>query len=262
MNMNAKPSLRFVTGEPALLLPGKTLVIADLHIGAEHEFRRAGIRMPSQTNKLLEKARSLVRQARARKLIILGDVKHKVPGLSFQEEREVPHFLTELGKITEVEVVPGNHDDGLQKLVPDIRFHPSSGVMMGNFYLTHGHAWPSPDFLNAKRVLSAHRHPVIEFRDRLGYVWRERVWVRTGLKKAAIKDRFKKDISPKTSVPELVMMPAFNGMVGGSALNRKKQDFRLKRRPTPLGPLLKAAKTAGARVYLLDGTYLGELDKL
>ena len=48
-------SIKFITNEPAIMLPGKVLVIADLHIGAEYEFRRAGIKIPSQTKKLLEK---------------------------------------------------------------------------------------------------------------------------------------------------------------------------------------------------------------
>ena len=254
-------SLKFVTGEPAVMLPGRVLVIADLHIGAEHEFRRAGIKMPSQTEKLLDRAKSLVRRTKARRLVILGDVKHKVPGLSFQEEREVPHFLGELSGLVATEVVTGNHDDGLKALVPAVRVHPSTGLLLGDTYLTHGHTWPSTDMFKASQVISGHRHPVIELRDRLGYVWRERVWVRADLKKEAISKKFRVKPAPK-KLPELVMMPAFNDMVGGSAINRKKQDFRLKRRPTPLGPLLKAARKRGAKVYLLDGTYLGELGKL
>jgi putative SbcD/Mre11-related phosphoesterase len=254
------------------MLPGRVLVIADLHIGAEHEFRRAGIKIPSQTGKMLERITSLVRQTKARKLIILGDIKHKVPGLSFQEEREVPHFIGTLANETgaDVEIVPGNHDDGLQNLLPAVRFHPSTGLLLGDVYLTHGHTWPSADMLEASHVISGHRHPVIELRDRLGYVWRERAWVRTTLDKSKLKKRFKslgkspgKPLASAGLVKqEFIMMPAFNEMVGGSALNKKKQDFKLKRRPTPLGPLIRAAKARSAKVYLLDGTYLGELGKL
>ena len=255
--------MRFLTSEPAVLLPGRTLVIADLHIGAEHEFRQAGIRVPSQTGKLLGKVKSLVRQTKAKKLIMLGDIKHKVPGLSFQEEREVPHFLDMLNNNMniEVEIIPGNHDDGLKKLVPNIKIHPSSGMLFGKEYLIHGHAWPSPDFLKAKQVLSGHRHPVIEFRDRLGYVWRERVWVRAGLERKAIEKRYGKQ-NASSDLPELVIMPAFNEMVGGTALNKKKRALKFKRKLQPLGPLMKAVNKSEARIYMLDGTYLGKLGRL
>ena len=237
-------AIKFLTNEAAALLPGRLLVIADLHIGAEHEFRQAGIKIPSQTKKLLEKALQLVKQTKAKKLIILGDIKHKVPGLTFQEEREVPAFLNTLNRDhnIDVEIVPGNHDDGLQRLAPGLTIHPSTGLLVGDAYLTHGHTWPSPDFLEASHILSGHRHPVIELRDRLGYVWRERVWIRTSLNREEISKKYNtkstKPIKPKSKLPEIVMMPAFNDMVGGTALNRKKRTLKFKRKTQPLGPLL------------------------
>jgi putative SbcD/Mre11-related phosphoesterase len=261
--------LKFVTGEPALMLAGerssdKVLVIADLHIGAEHEFRQAGIKMPSQTKKMLDKLIGLIKHTKATRLVILGDVKHKVPGLSFQEEREVPHFLNELSKLVDVEVLPGNHDDGLQQLVPDVRFHASSGLLLGDIYLSHGHTWPSTEGLGTGHIIVGHRHPVIELRDDLGYVWRERVWVRTKLIRKDIAKKYGAKTLPKR-LPELVMVPAFNEMVGGTAVNRgrpSKRHLKFKRKLTPLGPLLKAADKPSARVFLLDGTYLGRLGKL
>ena len=51
-------------------------------------------------------------------------------------------------------------------------------------------------------------------------------------------------------------MPAFNHIIGGMAFNSK--DFE------PLGPLLKNEifKWKEAKVYLLDGTFLGKLNEL
>lgn len=245
--------MKFLTNQPALLLRGRVLVIADLHLGIEYEFRKAGIRLPHQTEKLLEKTKTLIRQTRAKKMIILGDVKHTVLGLSFQEEREVPHFLNRLDSIVQVEVIPGNHDGFLRKLVPNIKFHQSRGFLLGKTYLTHGHTWPSPDFLHAEQILIGHNHPMIEFRDRLGYIWREPVWLRAavGCKKLAV--RFKK--LPR-KLPELVVFPTFNDFAGGRALNNKRNKAQL------MGPVAKCAKLRSAKIYLLDGTYLGELGKL
>ena len=89
--------------------------------------------------------------------------------------------------------------------------------------------------------------------------------------------------SKENKLPELIIMPAFNEMVGGTALNKdftfskskSKKKLKLKNnknKPTPfavpqrqlmpLGPLLKAMNERKAKIYMLDGTYLGELGKL
>ena len=242
----------FVTDEAAALLPGKVLVVTDIHIGYEYEMRRAGIRIPSQTEKLIERLRHAVNSTGARKMIILGDVKHRVPGMSFQEEREVPHMLNTISSEVDVEIVPGNHDDGLEKLVPNIRFHPSSGVRMGDSYLMHGHTWPEKSFLKSDHVFMGHNHPVIEFRDGLGYVWREQVWVRAALRKAPIEKRY----GGSKSVPDIIVMPSYSYSGGGRSLNGKERSSRL------MGPIGRIAKTRSSKIYMLDGTYLGELGKL
>ena len=240
--------LKFLTGEPALLIE-KALVVAVLHIGIEHEFRQAGLKVPSQLEEMVKRIDALLEKNRAKKLIILGDVKHKVPGISWQEEREVPGFFSHF-KVP-VEVVPGNHDGGLKDLAPGVKIHPSSGIMVGNTWLCHGHAWPHKDFLKARQVVIAHSHPRLEFRSRLGYRWMEPVWVRAGLDKKKLARRFKE----VKKAPELVVMPAFNPFAGGISVNRKMKEKEL------LGPVIKCARMKKAGLYLLDGTFLGELEK-
>lgn len=242
--------MKFLTNEPALLLPGRTLVIADLHIGIEYEFRRSGIRMPSQTQGMLKRIDALLKTSKAKKLIILGDVKHKVPGLSWQEEREIPQFINRLNKKVPVEIVPGNHDPGLKDLLPNITMHHNSGLRTGSIYFLHGHAWPENAFLKSKTLIMGHTHPFIEFRDKLGYRWREPVWVRTLISKARIKKKFPN----AKSLPQVVIMPAFNNFAGGHAINRK--DVKL------YGSVAKALDKTKAKIYLLDGTFLGQLSKL
>lgn len=241
--------IKFVTGEPALLI-GKNLVIADLHLGIEYEFRRSGINMPSQTEKVLKRIIGIVNKTRAVRVIFLGDVKHKVPGMSFQEIREVPWFFNKLSKKVGIEVIPGNHDGGLGELVPDIKIHPSSGILLGNVFLCHGHAWPHRDFLKAGSIAIGHNHTQVEFRDSLGYRWLERVWVRTGLNKKRLSERF----GSQRKLPELVIMPSFNEFSGGLPINRKGSGF--------MGPIGQCAHKPKSGVYLLDGTFLGELGKL
>lgn len=267
--------LKFITNEPAILLPGQSLVIADLHIGAESRMRAAGMKMPSQIDKLLKNTINLIKKTKAKKLFILGDIKQQVPGISFQEEREVPIFFKALQELVEVHILPGNHDGKLEDILKGVEFHPSTGILYKNFYLMHGNTWPSKSFLEADYIILGHNHPVVKFRDKLGYSWRERVWVRSNLNKSIIKERYKK---LPVSLPELIVMPAYNPIVGGKAINeiisrtdlhkqssqnRPAAHTTLHKQPSQfMGPLAKSANAKTTRVFLLDGTLLGTLGKI
>ncbi|MFQ5648288.1 MAG: metallophosphoesterase [Candidatus Aenigmatarchaeota archaeon] len=240
---------RFLTGEPALQV-GKALVVADLHVGIEYEFRQAGIQVPSQLEPMAERLERLLKLTKASRLIILGDLKHKVPGTSWQELRELPGLYKRLK--VKPELVPGNHDGGIGNVIPEMRAHPSQGLLLGDAYLSHGHTWPGEEFLKAKWVVIAHSHPRVEFRDRLGYRWLEPVWLRGKMVKARIEKRYGK----AGSLPELIVMPAFNHFAGGVAVNRGLKDQELR------GPPIKCMGLQKARAYLLDGTELGEVRKL
>jgi len=267
----------FVTGEPALVF-GKILFIADIHIGIENEYRLSGLNMPSQTGKLLSRIESLLEKTKARKLVLIGDIKHKVPGISWQEEREVPAFLSRLAEKVEMHVVPGNHDGGIAKYIPrGVKLYPMAGMLFGKVYASHGHAWPEPSFLQAKYLVMSHSHPQVEFRDRLGYTWRERVWIRAGLDRKRLSEKYAKSLEGARApsghrLPELIVMPAFNPLSGGIPVNKKKPE-RKKEGGTAYAisgstfspersPILKSAKMQPARIYMLDGTYLGRLGRI
>jgi len=96
----------------------------------------------------------------------------------------------------------------------------------------------------------------VEFRDRLGYRWGERIWIRAKLNKSRIQERYKS----MKKLPELIVMPAFNPLSGGIPVNRKKQPEEVEKQH--ISPILKSANMRTARIYMLDGTYLGELGKL
>ena len=248
--------IKFVTGKPALLV-GKSLVVADLHLGIEREFYKSGVKIPSQTERMKKRVDVLLQMTRPEKLIILGDVKHKVPGISLQEMMEIPEFLGHLSEELAVEIVPGNHDAGIESFVPrGVKIRPSSGLIQGDVYMNHGHTWPGPDFLGCSQIIIGHQHPLIEFRDMLGYRFREPVWVKGNLKREKIEAKFKK-IPEK--LPGVIIMPAFNGLTGGVAVNGKTEPEYLK---NFIGPLIKALDEKTARIYLLDGTYLGKLADL
>jgi len=245
----------FVTGEPCVILRD-TVIISDLHIGIETEYFRNGIKLPSQTQKMVKRLDNIIDETQARRLVIAGDVKHQVPGITKQENREVPTFLNHYAKEIDVALIPGNHDGGIASILPNkVAIQPTDGLLLGDTFITHGHAWPSWEFLQAKYLVIGHTHPLIEFRDKLGYRWLEQVWIRAELDKKAMKEKY----GDVESVPELIIMPAFNSFSGGIAMNR---EYPHEQQNNFIGPIIKHANMKTAKVYLLDGTFLGELGSI
>lgn len=223
--------MRFLTGQPAALI-GDSLIIADVHLGIAHELADAGIHIPSQVGPLVERIEQLKKATKAKNLIILGDVKHAVPGISLREQREIPLLLSKLARAFErIIIVKGNHDGRLERLIPHrqkikVRKH----FLLEGHFLTHGHRRIKGSQLRtASKIIIGHSHPHLEFRDKLGARYTEPIWVRGHL----------------NTRHELVIVPAFNSLCGATLINRDGL----------LGPVAK--KLASAHTFLLDGTDLG-----
>ena len=181
--------LKFLTGEPALVF-NKNLVIADLHIGIETEFRKGGIIVPTQIEQMKGKINNLIKKTKAKRLVIIGDVKDQVPGVSLQELREVPEFFNYFSSKIETHICLGNHDSEIPALVENVTIHDTDGFSLDDAYITHGHSWPKKEFLDSKYLIISHTHPLIEIRDKLGYRFLERVWIKSGFNPKAIKEKY------------------------------------------------------------------------
>lgn len=218
--------LKFLVNEPALMI-GKTLVIADLHIGLEYELLAAGFNVPDQAQTMLKKIKRLLRENKCKELIIIGDVKHTIARLSWPEQEEISEFFRPLEKITKVHIVKGNHDGNIERYVSNV--HPTEGFEYKGYWIMHGHAKP-PKEAAGKTIILGHMHPVVEFRDSLGGRLSERVWIRTD---------------------KSIVVPAFNDLLGGIDVRRGL-----------LGPMKKHIDPKRAELYLLDGLHLGKISQL
>ncbi len=253
MSLTVQP----ITGEPALVVCNtiRTLVIADLHIGIEQELYRSGFGIPSQTKKISDKILTLITEHSPDRIVLLGDVKHNVPYVSGQEQRELPAFLASMARHAPVEIAAGNHDGGIDKyVIGSVTLHPSAGFVLDGVGYVHGHAWFHPDLLDAEYVIMAHNHPTIRFVDDLGYRSAEPAWIRAGLRRddPAFTDRYRDHDSAN---PRVIIMPAFNELCGGVPFNVRNPDL--------LGPIaVHALKIKDAAAYLLDGTNLGRIGDL
>ncbi|MBI4170660.1 MAG: metallophosphoesterase [Candidatus Aenigmarchaeota archaeon] len=223
----------FIADKPVMKL-GNMLVIADMHIGITKDIREKGILLPSQIKTMAAKLNSLKKQTRAKQLILLGDVKHHIPNISWQEEKEIPEFFSLLN-FKKIILVKGNHDGRIERLVPPY-VKVKKSYTYRSYAFTHGHR----KIKTTKNVIvTGHNQPHVKFRDEMGATYLEPVWV-----KGPLKGHYKEK--------NLIMVPAFNELAGATIVNRD----------VLLGPIAKCLDKKQAHCYLLDGTDLGTINDL
>ena len=112
-------TVKFLTDYPAAFISDeKILVIAELHLGLEYAIYKSGITIPPQREKFLETLEKLLEITDAKKLVIVGDIKHKVPGSTLREDKEIPKFLEQISTQIKTILVKGNHDDRIEEILP------------------------------------------------------------------------------------------------------------------------------------------------
>lgn len=236
--------------ERALLLEDEgsvSLVAGDLHLGLEAELRRKGLHGLDASRELVEHLGALALAHDATRILLLGDVKHSLGA----REAEARALAPLAGLPCPVEVVPGNHDGALAEVAPFLALHDARGIVRGGVGLVHGHTWPHPALFAQGRLVLSHNHPQVALVDELGGVTSEPCWARAPLGEAVL-ERY-----PDAALPgEAILVPAFNPLLGGVALNRTDRS--------PLGPLLTHGllDLPQARIYTLDGVDLGLLGNL
>ena len=276
--------IKLLTPYPALLTTEnneKMVVVADLHIGWEVSLAEEGVHVPSQTAKLQRKLSEIIKKVKPQKILFLGDIKHTIAKAEVEEWRDVPQLFESIAEdVDEIMVIPGNHDGNLEPLLPEnVKILPITGIKVGDTGFFHGHTWPSPELLACKNLVIGHLHPVVVFRDPLGFRITTQVWIeakcdglelaRALLRRLRIKiekgtaKTFKEKFGAIPRVDKLFIMPAFNDFLGGQPMNmgsvckeEKYRDF--------IGPIMRsgAVNVREAEAYMLDGTYLGRIDQL
>ena len=249
--------MKFITGKPAAVI-GENLVVADVHVGFEFELQKKGVRITPQPKELAQEFNALLKQCKARNLVVLGDFKHDVGGFEQRERKIVEEFRREL-LAENLIVVKGNHDSLLEK-VQGITVIPAEGIVLreGNksFGLHHGHAWPAKELFSCDYLLMGNNHPAIEFRDSLGSRWVQKAWVHGAIKAKGGNAALAEQRGVKGG-KKAIVFPAFSSLYAGTPFNRV-ENFEL------LGPLFKnnLFDLQNALAYSLDGVKLGKISEL
>jgi putative SbcD/Mre11-related phosphoesterase len=268
---------------PALLLQNESdraLVVSDLHIGWEKLLSQRGVHVPSQTPKIKNMLLQLIKECKPTRLIFLGDVKDAITKVEMEEWRDIPDFFEAINKqVSDIQVVVGNHDGNLEPLLPEnTQIIPSTGAIFGDTGLFHGHAWPAPELLGCRSLVTGHVHPTVAIRDPMGFRMTTQVWVKApcdgqqlaksllnhlGTNNNELTSTLNSQFGVKFKVSQLFIMPSFNQFLGGRPINERKGGKREKRGAF-IGPVLRSGSVNlnEAEVYLLDGTFLGTVDQL
>jgi metallophosphoesterase superfamily enzyme len=101
--------------------------------------------------------------------------------------------------------------------------------------------------MQCEQVVIGHTHPTVMLTDRLGYRTFEQCW----LQSVPLSDRLLEKY-PTSHTLQILVMPAFNPLCGGIAVNRDSL----------LGPFKSLIDIENAEVFLLDGSCLGKVKDL
>ncbi len=220
---------------PALYLDDEDAIIAsDLHIGLEDERELMGIHTPKTTfPQILEQVLTPIKHYNAKRIVILGDLKHEFGRPSEPEwwgVKKLVKTIREMG--CEPELVRGNHDNYIMSVLSDlgVKVHDPALILADSeCVLMHGHTVPPPpEIVRARILIIGHEHPSITVRDGLG-----------------VKHRYKIFLSGQIGAYHVIVLPSNSPFSFGSDMNETSPKHRL-------SPILKNRDLSEMIPYLLE----------
>lgn len=237
----------------ALLLEhddSRYIAVSDLHIGYESELDEKGVTVGhSSARQMAADLSQLAKRERVSGIILLGDIKHRVGAITRQEWDDIPAFLKSLASVSQIYLVPGNHDGNIRHLVPqEVNMAGSKGMVIGDTLLVHGHAMPSELRAHVHRIVMGHIHPV--FLKEGSVINGERVWIHIKAKKQALFS--------ESGTVDIVVVPSFNQYLyaSGSKSYRKSISPIISRLTSSPGSVQDCIVAA------LDGSIVGDTELL
>ena len=236
---------RIVPGKPAMILEGekKYLVVTDLHLGFESSLGANEIFVGKNTtiNETVSEIKEIISDTKPDSLVLLGDVKSSIKSISKTEWNDVPLFFEEINKIIDTILIPGNHDANIARLVPEkTSMISSTGFVLENILLTHGHTMPSENFAHVDKIIMGHVHPVFFSEDSV--LNGQRVWISIRANKQELFPSQKGEI-------EITIVPSFNKYFYATHKRHYKKS---------ISPIIEKINVNSARIVTLDGSIIGD----
>jgi putative SbcD/Mre11-related phosphoesterase len=242
--------IRIIDSEPAMILDigEKYLVITDLHLGFESTLSSNKIFLgkSSSIKQITDNVKNLIRSENVDSIILLGDIKSSIQHIAKNEWNDIPYFFDEIKKISNVILVPGNHDANIDKLVPkEVSMISSKGLIIDDVLFTHGHTMPSENFSGVNTIVMGHIHPIFFQEDSL--VNGQRVWISLRTKKNLL-------FPSSTGEIEIMVIPSFNPYFYVTQKRHYKKS---------ISPIIEKIKNKSiGKIITLDGTIIGNESQL
>ncbi|MEM0118709.1 MAG: metallophosphoesterase [Conexivisphaerales archaeon] len=218
-------------------------MISDTHIGFEEQLSKRGLHVPSQSGRMAERLLKIKERYSCNSLVILGDVKDSILGLEPKTTPLLNSFFSPIvSAFRQIHIVPGNHDAGLENLLPSsVSLTGSRGLMVvdsgeeghGKIALLHGHAYPARGIEIAKVFVMGHMHLILNIGNRA-----EPLWVRCSFRIGGDEKM-------------AIIVPPFNELLTGYMPNVEKE-----KRSSFADYVLRSSSNAEA--LLLDGRVIGD----
>lgn len=241
-----EPAATVMTGEERYLL------IADYHAGIERALRiHDGVSIESRASNRRQRLLDLIAETSPDRVIVLGDLMHSIGDPTYSEREEITRLVEAVSDHTAMTVVKGNHDGDLEEWITDVEVVDAPGCVCNGLALSHGHTWPPASIFSADVLCIGHEHPQVRLEDSVGGSTVHQVWIRGRMRPSILADAIGE--SPPAIGPELVVMPSFNEISGGTWVNETEDPYLVPYLPDGL---------IEPQVYLLDGTNLGLLSDL
>jgi len=255
INSHAALTLEYVSKDSELK---KFLVISDLHIGSENDLIKKGININSSkiSQDILKEIKDLKNTHSFNGIIILGDLKSSITHISRNEWDTIPSFLKQLSiDMEEVFLIPGNHDANINLLLPEsVIVCNTSGLVIEDTLLIHGHTIPEKTKFNIKKIIMGHIHPI--FINPNSVVHGKRLWIYLKVKKESIFGLQTKGII------EVIIVPTFNKYF--YSLHSPYKQF--KSSSTSISPLIKQLikneAILSGLLFTLEGSLIGDIKEI
>ncbi len=163
-SVEAAPGLRLNHDRTLSMEEGRTLVVADLHLGYEDALEGDGLHLPrTHTMGLMGELLGAIERQGAERVVVLGDVKHDFHRGRWECRDDVRAVVSMLSESCECVIIRGNHDNYIQSIVKGLDAEVVDGVDIDGHRLEHGHAGSG-----SRPLVIGHEHPSVKLFDRVG----------------------------------------------------------------------------------------------
>lgn len=168
--------IHFFAGKAAYWERAGTLLVADLHWGKAAVFRSAGIPIPEDVlDADLRRLGILITEARAERVLVLGDLVHATKGLTASSIDLITTWRRHLP--VAFSVVTGNHDRGFQEMLRQWGIDDLGvAVEEGPFCFRH-----EPIVSTSHYVWAGHVHPMFCLQGQGDKIRLPCFWLRAGM---------------------------------------------------------------------------------